>query len=81
MATVLILDAGNVSIVAQRRRKEMKKAIDWTGLTLCIFVLVFVLFYANDDGDTEGLLCWTGIGLISLFGIVRGVKGLIGKPN
>ena len=59
----------------------MKKAIDWTGLTLCIFVLVFVLFCANDDGHTEGLLLWTGIGLVSLFGIVRGIKGLIGKPN
>ena len=60
----------------------MKKhrILDWIGLTLCILVFVFVLLYARVD-DLEALVLWFGIGLVSLFGMVRGVKGLLAKPS
>jgi hypothetical protein len=56
------------------------KILDWVGLTLCIFVLVFALFYASGI-NLEVLVLWLAIGLVSLFGVVRGVKGLLGKSN
>ena len=47
------------------------KILDWIGLVVCVWVLVFVLLYAG--GNNQALVLWLAIGSVSLFGGVRGI--------